>query len=83
MLGIAHNDLHQGNMIYDPETRDTTIIDFGQAAEDDEEDLSRAINEIVGFVNGRGVHTQLTDLVPMDSPVYEKMYQNVRKAQNF
>lgn len=51
--GIAHNDLHQGNMMYDDKTKIAHIIDFGQSLRNDPVKALEDVGDIMGFIEDR------------------------------
>ena len=48
LKGIAHNDAHEGNFMYDFKSKKGTLIDFGLA----QDNPKAALKEAIGMVTG-------------------------------
>ena len=64
--GIAHNDLHQGNIMYDPESRSASVIDYGMATRNPHDALEEAANLFMRIQN-RTNHSNIDDYENIDA----------------
>lgn len=78
-LGISHGDLHGNNVIYDEETNEVTLIDFGRS----QESYTRAVLEAVATISGKNAKMSLDSFSYEDNPVRIKLNNNLKRMKNF
>ena len=75
--GVAHNDMHGGNVFYDKKTGKATLIDMGLA----QINPKAALIEGLGVFNGRDWQADKYDLRGAKTPTVKKLQENIRKVE--
>jgi tRNA A-37 threonylcarbamoyl transferase component Bud32 len=75
--GVAHNDMHGGNVFYDKKTGKAMLIDMGLA----QISPKAALIEGLGVFNGRDWQADKYDLRGAKTPTVKKLQENIRKVE--
>lgn len=91
MKGIAHNDIHPGNVIYDPTTHSLSLIDYGKSNRtavitSDADDVKK-ISKLLVTLLGENIKPEIAKLVSQKNPLNNvkdfllKMKANLSKEE--
>lgn len=75
--GVAHNDMHGGNVFYDKKTGKAMLIDMGLA----QISPKAALIEGLGVFNGRDWQADKYDLRGAKTPTVKKLQENIRQVE--
>lgn len=75
--GVAHNDMHAGNVFYDPKTGKMTVIDLGLA----QVNPKAALAEALGVFDGNDFQAKMMGVGQFKTPVIKQLRQNVEDVK--